>query len=87
MDALRNCYAQVGELAQWQDYIDRLVGRYPALMLSDSTLIQQRLQELIDRQARYCCEKCGFSSKRLFWQCPGCRCWNSVKPIQAGKVT
>lgn len=86
MEAMRHCYMQLGELGHWQDYVEGLVTRHPRLVLSDSTLIEQRLQQLIDSQARYCCEKCGFSSKRLFWQCPGCRCWNSVKPIQADKV-
>lgn len=36
-----------------------------------------------DRQVRYRCEACGFSSRRLFWQCPGCRGWSTVKPITA----
>lgn len=30
---------------------------------------------------RFRCEECGFSSRRLFWQCPGCRSWSSVKPF------
>jgi lipopolysaccharide biosynthesis regulator YciM len=32
-------------------------------------------------ETRYRCEQCGFSSKKLFWQCPGCRSWSSVKPL------
>lgn len=35
------------------------------------------------RQLRYRCEACGFSSHGLFWQCPGCRGWSTVKPITA----
>ena len=30
---------------------------------------------------RFRCEECGFSSKKLFWQCPGCRSWSTVKPL------
>ncbi|HSR62973.1 MAG TPA: hypothetical protein VLN56_06175, partial [Gammaproteobacteria bacterium] len=24
---------------------------------------------------------CGFDAKLLHWQCPGCKTWNSIKPI------
>lgn len=30
---------------------------------------------------RFRCEQCGFSSRKLFWQCPGCKSWSSVKPF------
>ncbi len=33
------------------------------------------------RGQRYQCASCGFSSQALFWQCPGCRSWDSMKPI------
>lgn len=46
------------------------------------------LQMLFDIVARlledkpvYRCENCGFDSKILFWQCPSCKHWGSVKPI------
>jgi lipopolysaccharide biosynthesis regulator YciM len=29
----------------------------------------------------YACQSCGFSGKLLHWQCPGCRQWDTVKPI------
>ena len=34
---------------------------------------------------RFRCEECGFSSRKLFWQCPGCRSWSSVKPLAQGQ--
>ena len=34
-----------------------------------------------DAAMRFRCEQCGFSSRKLFWQCPGCRSWSSVKPL------
>jgi lipopolysaccharide biosynthesis regulator YciM len=27
------------------------------------------------------CENCGFSSRSMHWQCPGCKQWDRVKPI------
>jgi lipopolysaccharide biosynthesis regulator YciM len=35
---------------------------------------------------RFRCEECGFSSRKLFWQCPGCRSWSSVKPLAQGRT-
>lgn len=49
------------------------------------TLIQinQVVERLIEKQVPYRCENCGFQGKTLHWQCPTCRTWGSVKPIQA----
>lgn len=44
----------------------------------------QILLGLFDRleatRALYKCNKCGFSSRSLFWQCPGCKNWASMRP-------
>ena len=31
--------------------------------------------------AGYRCDACGFAATKLFWQCPGCQRWSSIKPI------
>ncbi len=36
---------------------------------------------LIDR-AIYRCQKCGFDARTIHWQCPGCKSWTTIKPIQ-----
>lgn len=41
-------------------------------------------QRVTLRPVRYRCECCGFSARRLFWQCPGCQQWSSAKPISIG---
>ena len=54
--------------------------------LTDATANEQILQinSLLDAQIsmsnRYVCPNCGFESKVLFWQCPSCRKWESLKP-------
>ncbi len=44
------------------------------------------LYEIVSRSFEakpvYRCEHCGFGGKTLFWQCPSCKHWGSVKPIQ-----
>ena len=31
-------------------------------------------------RALYRCRRCGFSGRTLFWQCPGCQSWASIRP-------
>jgi lipopolysaccharide biosynthesis regulator YciM len=33
------------------------------------------------RAERYQCASCGFASQALFWQCPGCKTWDSMQPV------
>jgi len=44
------------------------------------------LKNLTDRLQKdkpaYLCRECGFAGKTLYWQCPGCRCWDTVRPIR-----
>ena len=37
---------------------------------------------LRSRQPRYQCDHCGFVARRLHWQCPGCKHWASILPVQ-----
>ncbi len=38
--------------------------------------------EQLKLKPRYCCRQCGFSTHALFWQCPSCKSWGSIKPIR-----
>ncbi|MCO7223821.1 lipopolysaccharide assembly protein LapB [Pleionea sp. CnH1-48] len=44
-------------------------------------MLRNIVSKLIEIKPVYRCEHCGFSGKSLFWQCPSCKCWGSVKPI------
>lgn len=44
-------------------------------------LVRDLLQTLIDERPTYRCEHCGYSGLRLSWSCPGCKTWNSMKPV------
>jgi len=37
---------------------------------------------LLQDRAVYKCGHCGFPARSLHWQCPSCKHWNSIKPIQ-----
>ena len=48
---------------------------------TDSLILLNRLaQQLVSDMPAYQCHRCGFSSRTLHWQCPGCRAWGAMDP-------
>lgn len=43
--------------------------------------IKELMGQLIEGRAMYKCNNCGFDAKMLHWQCPGCKHWDTVKPV------
>lgn len=65
--------------------LERLLSLYINSVTPDVKNKMLLLKEFIDKLAKnkpiYRCIHCGFSSKTLYWQCPSCKRWNSLKPI------
>lgn len=40
------------------------------------------VEHLCSRRPDHQCEHCGFVARRLHWQCPSCKHWGSIKPVQ-----
>lgn len=45
-------------------------------------LLRDMVGEQLRTKPRYRCQKCGFTANSLYWHCPSCRSWASVKPIR-----
>nr|VFJ54933.1 MAG: Lipopolysaccharide biosynthesis regulator YciM, contains six TPR domains and a predicted metal-binding C-terminal domain [Candidatus Kentron sp. DK] len=45
-------------------------------------ILKELVSSLLRDRPIYQCRQCGFPAKRLHWQCPGCKNWSTVKPIQ-----
>lgn len=43
--------------------------------------IKELTGQLIEDRPMYKCNNCGFDAKLLHWRCPGCKSWDTVKPI------
>ncbi len=86
MSEIQACYARLDDTKGWENYLDALVARHSYLVFFQKNLVDRKAQSQAEQQARYRCEKCGFTSRKLFWQCPGCQGWSSVKPIKAGNA-
>jgi lipopolysaccharide biosynthesis regulator YciM len=60
----------------------RAIGRDPASL--DAGAVREVagvLRRLAVATPRYRCATCGFSSIDHFWQCPGCKSWDSQRPL------
>ncbi|GLR62691.1 lipopolysaccharide assembly protein LapB [Marinospirillum insulare] len=58
-------------------YLDQARGDERAHLLTLRNLTSQ----LLEKKPEHQCNNCGFASKQLYWQCPKCREWGSIKPI------
>lgn len=62
--------------------IIRALGREPAALDSGAVrTIAGALRRLAASTPRYRCAVCGFTSGGHFWQCPGCKTWDSQRPV------
>jgi lipopolysaccharide biosynthesis regulator YciM len=72
-------YPSVRGLAKYVDL--RLAGCHAG---EHESLVM--LKNLTDRLQKgrpaYLCRECGFAGKTLHWQCPGCKRWDTVRPIR-----
>jgi len=60
----------------------RAIGRDPTTLDPRAVAdIAAVLRRLAARTPRYRCANCGFSSIDHFWQCPGCKTWDSQRPL------
>lgn len=90
--------AQAGNTQQAQDYLAGILQSNPSWIGLDQLLqltpqavnplqasldsLRTALKRVTDASPRYQCSHCGFHARSLYWQCPGCRQWNSVIPLK-----
>jgi len=49
----------------------------------DLLILQNLTTKLLADKPDYRCFSCGFSGKKLHWQCPGCKQWSSIKSVHS----
>lgn len=45
-------------------------------------ILKNFMNKLLTDKPIYRCEHCGFSGRTLYWLCPSCHHWSTVKPLQ-----
>ena len=46
------------------------------------SMLEQLVEQQIKYRPGYRCRECGFPSHRLYWHCPSCKHWGSIKRIR-----
>lgn len=46
------------------------------------SVLRDMVGEQIRTKPRYRCHKCGFTAFTMYWHCPSCRAWSTIKPIR-----
>jgi lipopolysaccharide assembly protein B len=88
---LATCYQQIKKQDEFIKILEQSIEKNPHpnalaflgnhLKESKDTIAAKRLlDKLSQAQALYRCRECGFSGKHLYWQCPSCKKWSTVKP-------
>jgi lipopolysaccharide biosynthesis regulator YciM len=85
---------QLQKLVRDYVYREKLIGEIVAAFLPEGEDIDvhalKRLCVAMRRQAqrapRFRCSECGFSSTSFFWQCPGCKSWDSFEPLSPSEI-
>ena len=44
-------------------------------------LLKEMTRHLLKNKYAYQCNACGFTVRKLYWQCPSCKRWSSLKPM------
>lgn len=64
--------------------LDRLIDLYFTISEGDAKdkllLLRSLVATLLAEKPSYRCIDCGFATSTLYWLCPGCKHWNTVRP-------
>lgn len=65
------------------DYLlDLALSAVPNVTYEYLLLLKEITTRLLKNKPAYKCSQCGFTARKLHWQCPSCKQWNALKPIQ-----
>jgi lipopolysaccharide biosynthesis regulator YciM len=77
-------------------YLARFVAGEPALQslvatgstnsLESVERLRPLLQRMLNAGTRFQCGNCGYGSATMHWQCPGCRSWDTVRPVSGAML-
>jgi len=65
------------------DYLlDLAVEKTSSISRDHLLLLKDMTRQLLINKPAYKCNHCGFTTRKLHWQCPSCKQWNTLKPTQ-----
>jgi lipopolysaccharide biosynthesis regulator YciM len=61
--------------------LDLALSKKDGISRDHLLLLKEMTTQLLKNQPAYQCTHCGLTARKLYWQCPSCLQWNSVKPL------
>ncbi|MGV3592685.1 MAG: tetratricopeptide repeat protein [Gammaproteobacteria bacterium] len=71
-------YPSLGVLARLLETAAKEASEQQDVLQQGAFVVDQYLQSC----PQYRCDNCGFELKHLYWLCPGCSKWGTVKPLE-----
>jgi lipopolysaccharide biosynthesis regulator YciM len=96
--ALIEHYASVNQVEKARQFLSEVLEKLPSVEAYEFALRFQKpapisvndtwnglsvfLKSMKDKKAEFVCSQCGYESHAIQWNCPSCRRWSSMKPVQ-----
>jgi lipopolysaccharide biosynthesis regulator YciM len=61
--------------------IDATMDKIDGEARENFLILRDLTRKLLEGQAMYRCNRCGFGAKAHHWQCPSCKNWNTIRSI------
>lgn len=68
-------------LTEFLDVLEKRPEVIAAGLEKSAASLRQALIKFGETSARYQCSHCGFNPRQMFWQCPGCKNWGTITPV------
>lgn len=65
-----------------KSYLDKMRDTTKGEIQASFDALARVLETRLSHNMACHCTQCGFESNSVFWQCPGCQSWGSVRPYQ-----
>jgi lipopolysaccharide biosynthesis regulator YciM len=69
-------------LAEFLEVMERRPDVVAAGLDKPAASLRAAIRRLMDTSPRFRCSQCGFEPRQIFWQCPQCKQWGSIEPIE-----
>jgi lipopolysaccharide biosynthesis regulator YciM len=82
VDAVLEHLAKVPDLKGLERLVRLNLQRSEESPRETLAVLLSSISKLLDNVPAYQCEHCGFTAKKIHWQCPSCKTWGAIKPLQ-----
>lgn len=80
---LEEMHQQIAPVRLLREYVALEQTRLEGEAATSLKLVERVLDEHLQQWFAYRCKQCGFRAKKLFWQCPSCHCWDTIRPFDS----